>query len=86
MAAPGTYLTVRDVADSLGLSKPDPVLAWIKAGELKAVNIATSRAGRPTWRISADELERFLAAREAVPAPKAGRRPRRKRPSVKSYF
>ena len=47
------YLTPRDIASDLGcnLSK---VLAWIKAGELRAVNIAVRADSRkPRWRIAA---------------------------------
>ena len=58
-----TYLTVADVAAKLGLSKPDLVLAWIHRGELSAVNVALNHGGKPRWRIDADALEQFLAAR-----------------------
>lgn len=44
----------------LGLRK---VLAWIEAGELRAVNMAASRSGRPRWRISPESIEAFEASR-----------------------
>lgn len=42
----------------------DKVLAWIKSGELVAVNVAANANGeRPRWRISEDELGKFLLRR-----------------------
>lgn len=65
------------------------VLAWIRAGELCAVNCAQRRDGRPRWRISAGALAAFDAARSnramapAVPPP---RRKRRGDEGVVEYF
>jgi hypothetical protein len=55
------------------------VLAWIHGGELAAANVSAG-SGRPTWRVSEADLDRFLAGRRAVPA-SAGRKLRRKRPA-----
>jgi hypothetical protein len=62
------------------------VLAWIAAGELCAVNMATLRGGVPRWRISEDEAERFKRSRMSVAAPKPTTRRRRPDPTVKPYF
>ena len=48
---PGPYLTVREVAEALGVSNKT-VYRMIADGQLKAVRI------RNAWRISAEELER----------------------------
>jgi hypothetical protein len=73
-----SYLTPRAIADQLRLAKTDAVLAWIARGELAAVNISAG-TGRPTWRISPEALEEFLARRRAVPAVL---RPARRRKAV----
>lgn len=48
----------------------EKVLAWIRNGELRAVNVAQTTGGRPRWRISPAALEAFIRRREsAVPLP-----------------
>lgn len=64
----------------------DKVLGWIRSGELRAINLATSVAGRPRYRISIHEVERFEEARSTKPpAPKPARR-RRSRTAGREYF
>jgi hypothetical protein len=79
------YLTVRQIADRLGLAKVDGILAAIHAGDLIASDVSAS-PGRPTWRIAAEDLDRWLASRRAVPAPKATRTRRRRLADVTRYF
>ncbi len=45
--------------------RPAHVLAWIRTGELHAVNVAARAGGRPRWRISVEALERFDEARSS---------------------
>lgn len=59
------FLSVSEIAELLAIS-PDKPLAWIKSGELKAFNAATSRVGKPRWRISGEAFAEFQAARAAV--------------------
>jgi hypothetical protein len=73
---PPTTLTVQQVADHYGTT-PHTVGTWIRSGELKAVNVARDRhARRPTYRITAESLAAFEAARSPPlqPAVKARRR------------
>jgi hypothetical protein len=75
------------VADRLGLAKTDPVLSWIHAGQLPAVNVGTG-TGRPTWRIAEADLAAFLERRQASPVLKPMPRTRRRKraaPAVR-YF
>jgi len=59
--------SVREVAERLGVSA-HAVLGWIRAGELRAVNVASSpRCRRPSWRISPAALADFEAARSCRP-------------------
>jgi hypothetical protein len=80
------YITPTDIAESRGINVLK-VLLWIKSGELRAVNVAASRAGKlPRWRISPADLEAFDAARMAVPQSPVARRPRQKSGHVVEYF
>jgi len=79
-------LTPADVAARLNLKKLDGVYALIHGGQLIATNVAAG-SGRPTWRIAAEALDAFLAARRAVPVPKPDRRRRRRQlGNVTEYF
>jgi excisionase family DNA binding protein len=65
----------------------DKLRGWILAGELRAVNVAARRSGRPRWRIDPVDLEQFLAARSAQGPLPAGPRPRRRRdPAVIEFY
>jgi excisionase family DNA binding protein len=79
-------LTPPVVARILGVD-PSKVLGWIRRGELRAVNVATSSGGRPRWRIAPSDLKAFLQRRQSrapvVPQP---RRRRRKREGVTEFF
>lgn len=74
--------TVRAVAKLLGISE-DAVLALIASGRLAAINVGLGTK-RPRWRITADALETFLAAR--TPAPKRGPNRKRKPGNVIEFF
>jgi excisionase family DNA binding protein len=60
-----TWLTPPQLAKQLGV-QAEKVLGWIRAGELRAVNVAERASRRPRWRISAEAFEEFLRRREAV--------------------
>ncbi len=80
------YLTPADIARSRGVNVLK-VLGWIKSGELRATNYATSQAGKlPRWRISPADLEAFDVARAAVPRPSPARRKQRARGHVVEFF
>ncbi len=80
------YFSPSDIARSRGINVSKP-LGWIKSGELRATNYATSQAGKlPRWRISPADLEAFDAARAAVPRPVATRRQQRARGHVVEFF
>jgi excisionase family DNA binding protein len=52
-------LTVREVADRIR-SSPESVRRWIRAGKLRAIRPGGTRLG---FRVSEEDLNRFLAAR-----------------------
>lgn len=60
--------TPREVARLLRVS-PDKVLAWIRKGELVAVNVATNRSARPRFVVLPGAVEAFAASRQACAPP-----------------
>jgi len=78
------YRTPAEVAGDLGVDLRK-VLAWIRTGELRACNLATRVHGRPRWRVSAVDLECFLASRAVQPPVKVARK-RRAPEGVTEYF
>ena len=61
------------------------ILSWIDSGELRALNVASLRTGRPRWRIDEQEIARFELARASATAKQP--RVRRKAPAgVKEFF
>lgn len=80
-----TWITPAQVAEQFGVAV-GKVLKWIQRGELAAVNVASTTAGRPRWRISPEALDGFLQRRQskppALPAPRVRRR---HEPPTKSY-
>ncbi len=82
---PDRMIGVSDVATRLAV-KPQTVLAWIRGGELAAVNVARANGGRPRWRIRESDLDAFLAARQPQPAAGRPRRTRRVTTGVIQFF
>ena len=72
----GQYLSPPQVAELLHISHAK-VLAWIAAGELRAVDLATHRGRRPRWRVACRDLEDFLVRRASSPPPDMRRRRRK---------
>jgi hypothetical protein len=63
--APARGRTVADLAARFRVS-PDKVRAWIKRGELAAVNTATSLAGRPRYLVTPEAVAAFENGPRAV--------------------
>jgi hypothetical protein len=64
------------------LVKQHVVLACIKAGDLKALDISAPGSKRPHWRIMPEELAAFERRRTATPIQPAPRR-RKKEPAAR---
>lgn len=60
-----TYLP-RELAERYGVTE-DKIRALIRAGELRAVNVALHVGGRPRWRIPEEAVAEFEARRAAHP-------------------
>lgn len=61
----------------------DKVRAWIRSGELGAIDTATARCGRPRFVILPEHATAFAHRRSAA---QQKPRPRRKRRVVKDYY
>lgn len=57
-------LTLTQVADRLAVS-PETVSAWIRNGELAAINVSAGKV--PRYRIEESDLEKFLDERRTKP-------------------
>lgn len=78
-------LTPPEIAERLRVHA-DKVRHWIERGELEAVNLATSRCGRPRYRVSAEALERFLERRQVLPRSQATRQKTQLPPGFVRYY
>jgi hypothetical protein len=80
----GRGLTPNEVARLIRVS-PDRVRAWIKSGELGAIDTAPHRCGKPRYVILPGHLAEFERRRRAA-TPAAKPAPRRRRAPVKDYY
>jgi hypothetical protein len=64
---------------------PSKVLGFLQRGELVGINVATNLCGRPQWRISWEEVQRFEQRRTSAPPPKPPRRRRRQEAVIDFY-
>ena len=79
-----TKLTPPELARQWGIDVAK-VLKWIKSGELRAVNLATTRTGRPRYAIDQADMAIFEASRAVhPPAPRVRRR--RRDPAIIEFF
>jgi excisionase family DNA binding protein len=53
------------------------VFAWIRRGELRAINVGRRPHGRPRWRVTQEALEAFELARTPTPPPPRARAQKR---------
>jgi hypothetical protein len=71
------YVSPPAYAKRLGVD-PIKVLAWIKRGELRAINVATATTGRPRYRIPLDAICEFEQRRSAAAPVKVVKRKKQK--------
>jgi hypothetical protein len=62
------------------------ILGWLARGEIRGIDLATRRGGRPRWRIPLDAVLAFEQARAAVPAAQSAPRRKRAAAGVIEYF
>jgi hypothetical protein len=62
---PADSWTPSRLATRWGVSIDKP-LAWIRAGQLHAINIASKQTGKPRWIVTPEALAVFEAARSST--------------------
>lgn len=78
-------VSVPHLAKEWGIAS-NKITAWIKSGELKAINAATSRDQRPRYLIDRRDIEEFERSRLVVPDQPQPRVRRKRQPAGKDYF
>ena len=76
--------TSGEVAAQLGVNHTK-VCAWIRAGELAAINVSLRTTNKPKYRIPVEALTAFLARRAVVPPPATAPRQRRQFTDAPQY-
>ncbi|MFV1968387.1 MAG: helix-turn-helix domain-containing protein, partial [Pirellulaceae bacterium] len=72
-----TKLTPPELASRWGIS-PEKVVAWVRSGELRAIDASTRRGGRPRYLIDISDVEAFERRRAVAPPPPSSTRTHRK--------
>jgi excisionase family DNA binding protein len=75
---------IKDLCERFAVGE-HTVLAWIRRGELRALNVGRKPDGRPKWRVTAEALAAFEAARTPTPPQPRVRRKRRPADIVEFY-
>jgi len=78
--------SIKQVAERFGVGQ-HTVLAWVKSGELAAINVARRPGGKPHYRVTSDAIRAFELLRSsetAAPPPRRGRR-RKKTDAIAFY-
>ncbi len=57
---------IKDLCERFAVGE-HTVLAWIRRGELKAINVSSKQGGRPKWRVTQQALEAFELLRTTSP-------------------
>mgnify|MGYP000570493865 CR=1 FL=1 len=77
--------TPPEVARLFGV-EPGKIIAWIRAGELRAINGATRRGQRPRYLVDVADIEAFERSRQVIPTPAPSPRRSRTTESIVEFF
>ena len=83
--SPRTWLTPPEVGRRYGI-KPDRVIRFIRAGLLRAIDVASPGSRRPRFRIHEADLVAFEVSREVRPRQRKSYRKRRSKGDVIEFF
>jgi excisionase family DNA binding protein len=75
---------IKDICERFAVGE-HTVLAWVRSGELRAIDVSRKQGGRPKWRITQEALELFAVARTATPPPPRARRRHRPADVIEFY-
>jgi predicted site-specific integrase-resolvase len=73
-------LTVPQIAERFAVDR-DCVTAWIKSGQLQAIDVSRHKARLPRWRVTPEALQEFEAARSSVQPKQVRTRQKKKNPA-----
>lgn len=76
---------IKQICERFGVGE-HTVLAWIRNGELAAINVARKPDGKPKWKITPSALEAFELLRTPSPPATTGRRRRKKTENVIEFY
>jgi excisionase family DNA binding protein len=79
-----TY-SIRQIAERFAVGQ-HTVLAWIRSGELAAVNVGRQPGGKPHWRITSEALLAFELLRSAQPIEPQPRRRRKRQDDAIAFY
>ena len=68
----------KEIAQNMRITV-DKVLAWIHNGQLEAIDVSSNQRGRRRYRVDAEAIARFKAARNTAPVKHTPKRRRKKR-------
>ena len=71
------HYTPKEIAAHLQVDQ-NKVTGWIRSGELVAVDVSHTRGGKARYRISEEDYQRFLLARQTQEKKPATKRRRRR--------
>ena len=77
-------ITPPEYARQLGVDRAK-IIAWIRSGELRAIDASTRRGTKPRYLIDQADIRAFEEAREVIPACPPPRVRRNRRPQVQQY-
>lgn len=80
-----TKLRPRELARMWGVAT-DKILGFIHRGELRAMNVASRRNGKPRWLVDLADIVVFEQSRTATPAQPPTGRKRTDAPNVIQFF
>lgn len=80
-----TWLTPPEVGRRYGI-KPERVIAMIRSGLIRAIDVSSVGSQRPRFRISEADLHAFENAREVRPPPSKPTKKRRSKSDVIEFF
>ena len=79
------WLSPPQVGRIVGVA-PEKIIALIRSGELRAINVATRGSRRPRYRVRPEDLESWARGRQAVPTPTPPAPRRRRQSEVKTFY
>jgi hypothetical protein len=79
------WLSPPAVARLVGVT-PEKIIALIRNGEMRAIDVATRGSRRPRYRVRPEDLELWARGRQAVPAPTPPAPRRRRQSGVKEFY